>query len=173
MNNQELHFHCPDPTNPTQGCQLEERVKAGGTTKGGYCKTHNVEICRCGREWDYHVDQNEYSDDNIKNNIKKNCFLCNALLYNHNIERYRRKGNICQICLNRVTAVVIPQNLIGKNALASKITKSDADRLLAIRRKRIAQVYNREQLKKANLDDQRKLDQIILIRQNKLINQNI
>lgn len=52
------HFHSIE-----KGCEIESRIKLTRLEKGKrkpfdtkYCKTHNVDICRCGFEWGYHFN---------------------------------------------------------------------------------------------------------------------
>lgn len=43
-----------------KGCETEEKIFrriTGGkemTINGGYCKTHKVDLCRCGWQWGFH-----------------------------------------------------------------------------------------------------------------------
>lgn len=50
------HYHSKDI-----GCELENKVLISYDKKnhfeGSHCKTHNVDCCRCGKEFGYHFEK--------------------------------------------------------------------------------------------------------------------
>jgi len=45
------HFHCIE-----KGCKIVPKTffEKHSKTDGAYCKTHHVDICKCGWEWHWH-----------------------------------------------------------------------------------------------------------------------
>lgn len=125
------HYH-----GEAKDCQLVSRMQffsdipsqkelaTGETIEGKFCETHQISICKCGWEWNFHV----WKSENPEQEIKSDCFLCGSGLGNRSIAKYLKEGNVCRHCSARVGKVTSSEK-------KRRITEKQADQDLEKRRK--------------------------------------